>query len=74
MTPTTAIDRFDLSLRYGEFDSLMNRLGMIGHRVLPPVLVGLKNADFLRLKIASFLNKVEETKRAPKSTYQRKDF
>jgi hypothetical protein len=74
MTPTTAIDRFDLSLRYGEFDSLMNRLGMIGHRVLPPIVVGQKNADFLRVKIASFLNKIEETKRAPKSTYSRKDF
>lgn len=72
--PSTAITRFDLSLSYAEFNILANLSKFIGLRVLPPLAVALEGGPFLRLKIASYLTKVEETKRSPKSTYSRDDY
>ena len=73
-SPTTAITRFDLSLAYSEFSLLMNQQTCICPLVLPPLAVGLQSADFLRVKIASLLGKVKETKRAEKAGYKRDDF
>jgi len=73
-TPSNAINRFDLSLSYGEFDTRANRRKYIGAKVLPPAVVGHQSANFLRLAIASVLNKVEDTVRAPKGEYTRGDF
>lgn len=72
--PSTAITRFDLSIGYGEFNLLANLQRFIGLRVLPPLAVALEGADFAKIQIASYLSKVEETKRAPRSTYSRDDW
>ncbi|MCI0357234.1 MAG: major capsid protein [Planctomycetaceae bacterium] len=69
--PSTAITRLDLSFAYGEFDLLANLAKFIGLRVLPVVGVAQEAADFAKVKIASYLSKVEETKRAPKANYSR---
>jgi hypothetical protein len=73
-SPRTAINRFDLSLSYSEFSLRANRRGFIGLRVLPAVGVALQAAAFLRVKIASVLGPIEDTKRAPKGTYPRSDY
>lgn len=69
--PSTAITRLDLSLTYQEFSLLANQMKFIGLLVLPPLGVEQEAADFAKIKIASLLSKVEETLRAPKSTYNR---
>lgn len=72
--PTTAITRFDLSLSYDEFNILANLRKFIGLRVLPPLAVSQEAADFLRIKIASLMTKIEDTKRAPRGTYNRDSY
>lgn len=74
MLPSTAITRFDLSIRSSAFNLLMNQKKFIGHRVYPLLSVGMIAADFLKLSIASMLTKVEDTERNPKSTYKRDDY
>lgn len=74
MQPSTAITRLDISLGYGEFNLLNNMSKFIGLRVLPPLAVAQEAADFLRIALASYLSKVEETKRNPKATYSRDDW
>jgi hypothetical protein len=69
--PSTAITRLDLSLTYQEFSLIANRSKFIGLRVLPPLGVQQEGADFARIDIASLLGKVEDTRRAPRSTYNR---
>lgn len=69
--PSTAITRLDLSLTYQEFSLLANQMKFIGLLVLPPLGVEQEAADFAKIKISSLLSKVEETLRAPKSTYNR---
>ncbi len=73
-TPSTAITRFDLSISYGEFNLLANMARYIGLKLLPPIAVAQEAATFAKMKIASYLSKVEDTKRAPKGTYQRDDW
>jgi hypothetical protein len=73
-SPSTAITRFDLSLTYQEFSLLANQQKFIGLQVLPPIAVSQEGAEFVRIDIASLLSKIEDTKRAPKSTYKRDDW
>ena len=72
--PSTAITRLDLSFGYGEFNLIGNLKKFIGLRVLPPLAVALEASDFLKIVLASYLTKVEDTRRAPKSTYARDDW
>lgn len=73
-SPTSAINRFDLSLSYSEFDALANRKNFIGLKVLPPVLTQQESASFLKLKVAASLGPIRETQRSPKAGYRRDDF
>lgn len=72
--PTTAIERWDLSMSYAEFNEMMNQRKFIGMRVLPPVGVAKQSGSFLRLPIEAFLDPIEDTKRAPNGTYARDTF
>jgi len=69
--PSTAITRLDLSLTYQEFSLLANQKKYIGLRVLPPIGVEQEASDFAKILIASLLTKIEDTRRSPKSTYNR---
>lgn len=69
--PSTAITRLDLSLTYTEFSLISNIKKFIGLLVLPGLGVEQEAAEFAKIKIASLLSKVEETKRAPKAEYAR---
>lgn len=73
-SPSTTITRFDLSIAYNEFDLLMNRMGFIGHLVMPPVGVSQQSAEFLRVKVESLLGPIENTERAPRGAYSRGSF
>jgi hypothetical protein len=73
-SPSTAITRFDLSIAYAEFNLLNNMKKFIGLKVLPALGVALEAADFLKIVLASYLTKVEDTRRAPKSGYARDDW
>jgi hypothetical protein len=73
-TPITAIQRFDLSITYTEFDLLANRMGFIGLKVFPAIGVRFQNAKFNRIKVSSLLGPIEDTRRAPKGNYSRGDF
>ncbi|OHB82791.1 MAG: hypothetical protein A2V98_25860 [Planctomycetes bacterium RBG_16_64_12] len=73
-SPTTAINRYDLSMSYGEFNLRLNRLGFIGLKALPPVGVAKQAANFSKITIESVLGPVEDTVRAPDGTYSRGDF
>lgn len=72
--PSTAITRLDLSMSYGEFNLLANIGKFIGLKVLPPIGVAQEASEFLKIKIESYLSKVEDTERAPKGTYARDDW
>jgi hypothetical protein len=72
--PSSAITRFDLSLAYQEFDMLANQQKFIGLKVLPPIGVSQEASDFLKLDVASFLTKREDTRRAPYGGYSRDTF
>lgn len=72
--PSSAINRFDLSLAYSQFNLAASRKGFIAHRVLAPIAVSLQATAFLKVLIASVLNKTETTKRAPKAGYRRDDY
>ncbi|WP_425618035.1 hypothetical protein NA78x_001728 [Anatilimnocola sp. NA78] len=72
--PSTAITRLDLSLTYGEFSLYANLKKFIGLMVLPAIGVEQEAADFARVKIADLLTKIEDTKRAPRGTYNRDSF
>lgn len=69
--PSTAITRLDLSLTYQEFAAIANQKKFIGLKVLPALGVQQEAADFPKIKIATLLTKVEDTRRAPKATYNR---
>ena len=73
-TPSTAINRFDLSISFGEFSTALNRKGFIGMQVLTPIAVALQTAEFLRLPVEALLTPIEDTRRAPKAGYKRDDF
>ena len=73
-SPSTAIQRFDLSLSYGEFSLAANRKGFIGLKALPPVGVAVQSAAFAKVTVESVLGPIEDTKRAAKGTYRRGDF
>jgi hypothetical protein len=73
-SPSTAITRFDLSIAYAEFNLLNNMKKFIGLKVLPALAVAQEASDFLKIKIASYLTAVEDTRRAPKASYARDDF
>lgn len=72
--PSTAIQRLDLSISYVEFGLAANQAKFIGLRVLPPLGVAQEAADFAKIEIEDLLTKVEDTRRAPKSTYARDDW
>ena len=72
--PTTAIQRFDLSMTLGEFNLMANRRGFIGLKMLPVVVVAEASAQFLKLPANAYLSPIEDTERAPKSGYSRDDF
>lgn len=72
--PSSAITRLDLSMSYGEFSLAANQRKFIGLKVLPPLAVSQEAAEFAKMLIASYLSKVEDTRRAPKSTYKRDDW
>jgi hypothetical protein len=74
MLPSTAIQRWDLSISYQEFNLRANRKGFVGLRVLPAIGVAKDHANFLRVKIASVLGPIEDTRRNIDGTYKRDDF
>jgi len=74
MQPSSAIYRYDLSLTIDEFGEHMNRGGFIGSRVLPLLPVAHESASFSRVKIASVLTPMEDTRRAEDGTYNRATF
>lgn len=73
-TPTTAIQRYDMSLTRKDFDLAANRAGFIGTKVYPPVSVAKPNAEFTRITVSSLLKKPADTTRAPKTAYGRTSF
>lgn len=72
--PTTAIQRFDLSMTFNEFSLEANRRGYIALQVMPPVPVSMQSAQFQRVQIESVLTKIEDTERDPDGTYKRDSF
>ncbi len=73
-SPSTAINRFDLSMAYSEFDALANANKFIALKVLPPVGVSQNSATFQKISLAEALRKQEDTKRAPGTSYSRDDY
>src|ERR1043165_2063806 len=73
-SPSPAITRFDLSIAYAEFNLLNNMKKFIGLKVLPALGVALEASDFLKIVLESYLTKVEDTRRAPKTGYARDDW
>lgn len=69
--PSTAITRLDLSISYAEFSVIANQKRFVGLKVLPPLAVEQEAAEFARIEIDSLLTKPEDTKRAPRSRYNR---
>jgi hypothetical protein len=72
--PSTAINRFDLSMSFSEFDLAASRAGFIGSRVLPVASVNIPSGDFLRINVESLLSKNEDLRRAPRGTYKQGDY
>ncbi len=72
--PSTAIVRWDLALNYNQFDLLANRKGFVALKIMPIIMVALQNSNFLKVKIASLLEKIEDTRRAPNGEYKPSDF
>lgn len=72
--PSTAITRWDLALNYYQLSLMANRKNFVATKIFPIIMVALQNANFLKVKIASLLEKVENTKRAPKGEYPSSDF
>ena len=72
--PKNAINRFDLSMSYSEFNFIMNRRKYIGLKILPPIGVAQEAASFARLNVGSYMKKPEDTARAPRSGYNRDTF
>ena len=73
-TPSTAIYRYDLSISFGEFSTVLNRRGYIGLQVLTPIGVAMQSAKFSVLPKEALLMPIEDTKRAPKGGYKRDEF
>ena len=73
-SPSTAITRLDLSISYAQFALEANRLGYVGLQVMPPLGVQLEAADFAKLEVGELTSNVEDTARAPRSTYARDSF
>jgi len=69
-TNNTFERREDLGMRYEEFDVAMNRLGFIGHRVMPILPRNTANGKFPRVAIAEYLQALRTT-RNPDGTYPR---
>lgn len=72
--PTSAITRWDLALNYSQFSLAYNRMGYVGLKIFPIIMVAEQAANFLKVKIESLLGPVEDTKRAPKAEYKSGDF
>lgn len=73
-SPSTAVLRYDLSLRFSEFSEELARRGFIGLQVLPPIAVAEQSAKALRMPLEAILLAVEDTLRAPKAGYREGDF
>lgn len=73
-SPTNAITRYDLSLRFSEFSEELARRGFIGMQVLPPITVAEQSAKALKMPLEAILMAVEDTLRAPKAGYREDDF
>lgn len=73
-SPKTAITRLDLSLSFNEFSAELNRRKFIGHRVFPPLSVGLQSADFAKIPAEALLTPIEDTTRAPRGDYKDDDW
>ncbi len=73
-SPSTVINRFDLSMSFSEFSLLANRKNFVGPRVLPAVGVAEQSSSFAKITVESVLGPIETTLRAPKGTYKRDDF
>ena len=72
--PSTAITRLDLSISYGEFNLAANRAKYIGLMALPVLGVAQEASEFAKIDIKDLLTKIEDTERAPKSTYKRDEW
>lgn len=72
MNPTTTAftRREDLGLRYDEFDLAMNRIGFIGHRVMPIIMRDQTSGKFPRITIGQFMQNLD-TSRNVDGTYKR---
>lgn len=69
-TNNTFERREDLGMRYDEFDTAMNRLGFIGHRVMPILVRNRQSGKFPRVPISEYLQNLR-TIRNPDGTYTR---
>lgn len=68
-----ATQRPDLGGSLEEFDLAMDRMGFIGHRVMPVFESGVQAGTFGRIPLEELLQE-RETKRSPRSGYSRGDW
>jgi hypothetical protein len=70
--PTTNVfeRREDLGLRFDEFDLVMNRLGFVGHRMMPLLSRSTPSGKFPRVKVGQYLQNLA-TQRNPDGSYNR---
>ncbi len=71
MQPSSAITRLDLSVSYGEFSLINNIRRMVGLQLFPMLGVAQEAATFAKMTAAQLAQKVQDTRRAPKSAYKR---
>ena len=74
MLQSTAIQRFDLSIRRDDFDLAANREGYIGLKVMPPASVAKPSSNFSRLTIKSLFAAGRSLVRGPRQAYQKDEF
>lgn len=72
--PSVAINRFDLSMSYSEFQLMASRMGFIGLQVLPGIGVAKDSGSFAKVPVEALLLQIEDTERKARSMYKRDDY
>jgi hypothetical protein len=70
---STAVQRWELSMPFMQFDLEMNRKGFIGHKVFRARPVNIQSANVGKIVLEQLLSQ-ENTKRSPGTGYKRSDF
>lgn len=73
-SPSTAIQRLDLSLGFNEFSARLNRKKFIGHLVFPFLSVMVQSENFRKLPAEALITPIEDLERKMKDAYKRDDF